>query len=105
MSHRDYIADRIRREPRFQAELEVAEAELAIGELLVNRWHEKNLSIAQLMELTGISQERLEAVEAGDSMTLHEVLWLLHALDVSISIDQDFHVASHSPKLLRRSVG
>ena len=104
MSHREYIAERNRREPRFKAEVDAATAELAIGELLVNRWHERNLSTAELTDMTGISGERLEAIAAGDSLTVHEVLWLLHVLDLSLVIDQDFHVTSRAPRLLRRSV-
>ena len=33
MSHREYAKERGRRDPRFQAELDAAAAELAIGEL------------------------------------------------------------------------
>jgi hypothetical protein len=105
MSHRDYIADRERREPRFAAERQVAAAELTLGEALVHRRHQWNLTFAQLAEQTGIPEDRLEAIEEGESMTFHEVMWLLHALEVSLSIGPDFDLAIEVPTISRRSVG
>jgi hypothetical protein len=55
------------------------------------------VSLAQLAQTTGIAEERLEAIEGGESMTLHEVLWLLHALDLSVSIDAHFNVRFNAP--------
>jgi len=87
MSHRNYIVNRGQREPRFTVERQAAAAELALGEALVRRRHEWGSTLAQLAEQTGIAEERLEAIEEGESMTFHEVLWLLHALEVSMSAD------------------
>jgi transcriptional regulator with XRE-family HTH domain len=103
MSHRDYIADRARREPRFTAERQAAAAELALGDALVRRRHESHLTLSQLAEETGIPEERLEAIEEGESMTFHEVLWLLHALDISLSIEPDFSLAPRASAISRHS--
>ena len=97
MTHRAYVAERSQREPRFEAERDAAAAELALGELLVRRRDEWNLSLGQVAQTTGIAEERLEAIEEGESMTFHEVLWLLHALDLSVSIDAHFNVRSNAP--------
>jgi transcriptional regulator with XRE-family HTH domain len=92
MSHQRYVTERQQREPRFGAERQVAAAEFFLGETLARRRHELNVSLAQLAATTGITEERLEEIEAGDSLTLHEVLWLLHALEVSVIIGPDFEV-------------
>lgn len=105
MSHQDYIADRTRREPRLQAEIAAAEAELAVGELIVNRRREHGMSLAEIAEMSGITLSRLEAIEEGDALTLHELLWLLHALDLSVAFDQDFHILSHTSSVLGRATG
>jgi transcriptional regulator with XRE-family HTH domain len=99
MRHQDYVNERSRREPRFQAERQAAAAELALGEALVLRRHERGVSLADLADVTGISEARLESIEEGDSMTLHEFLWLLHALETGITIEPGFRV---SPRVLVR---
>lgn len=104
MSHRNYVAAREQREPRFAAERQVAFAELALGEALVRRRHEWSITLAQLAKQTGISEERLEAIEEGESMTLHEVLWLLHALEVSLTIGTDFDLTPRVTAVSKRSV-
>jgi transcriptional regulator with XRE-family HTH domain len=105
MSHREYVSDRSKREPRFQAEIVAASAELVLGEAIVNRRHERNLSLPQLSDVTGIPLERLELIEEDDALMLHEVLWLLHALDLSVSIDSEFQVSTHVHRFLGRSGG
>jgi transcriptional regulator with XRE-family HTH domain len=106
MTHmRDYIASRSQREPRFQAEVDAAEAELALAEALAVRRRERKLSLEEVAATTNISVERIEAIESGDGATVNEMLWLLHALDLSISVGPAFSVAAHGPTLLRRSAG
>jgi transcriptional regulator with XRE-family HTH domain len=99
------VESRLQREPRFREELASANAELALGEAIVHRRHERNLSLEQIADLTGIPMERLEAIEAGDSMSLPEVLWLVHVLDLSVSIGANFHVNAQAPRFMRRSAG
>ncbi len=93
MSHRDYVADRVQREPMFATELQAAAAELVLGEALLRSRHEQGLSLAELAGRTGISEERLASIEAGDSITVPELLWLVHALDAAFSIAPGFQVA------------
>jgi transcriptional regulator with XRE-family HTH domain len=103
MSHSDYVSRRSERDPRFEVELQAAAAELAIGEAIVRRWQEREISQPHLAELTGISPERLEAIEAGDTLTLHELIWLAHVLDLSVVIAPNFNVTTQAPRILRRT--
>jgi transcriptional regulator with XRE-family HTH domain len=97
MSHRNYVAERGQRDSRFTDERRAATAELVLGEVLARRREEQNISLSQLADATGIPEERLIAIDAGDAMTLHEVLWLLHVLEVSVSIGPGFDLTSQSP--------
>jgi transcriptional regulator with XRE-family HTH domain len=63
----------------------------AAGEAIFGRRDEHGVSLAELAAMTGIAEERLQALEEGESMTLHEVL-LIHALRLSVSSDPGFHV-------------
>lgn len=103
MSHREYISRRQNRDPRFAAELNAAAAELAMGEAIVRRCQELGLSQPQLTDLTGFSAERLEAIESGDSLTFHELLWFAHVLDLSVSVGPDFSVTIQAPRMLSRT--
>lgn len=69
MNLQAYVAERSRREPRFQIERDVAAVELTLGETLFRRRHERELSLAQLAEATAIPEERLEAIEEGGRST------------------------------------
>jgi hypothetical protein len=105
MTHmRDYIAGRSQTEPRFQAEVAAAEAELALAEALAVRRRERSLTLEEIAA-TNIPAERIEAIESGDGATVNEMLWLLHALELSISVGPAFSVAALGPTLLRRSAG
>ena len=94
MSHRDYVRERGQREPRFAVERQAMDAELALGEAIVRRREERAISVAELADVTGIPAERLEAIEEGDTLTLHEMLWLLHALELSVILGPDFQLAT-----------
>ena len=94
MKHEPYVAERTAREPRFADERKAAAAELALGELLVRRRVERDVSLASLAELTGISESRLDDIEAGDGLTLQEVLWLVHPLDLNVAIEAGFAVSA-----------
>lgn len=97
MKHKTSMAERSVRDPRFADERKAALAELALGEVLIRRRLERDVSLLELADTTGIPQDRLEAIEAGDSLTLHEVLWLVHALDAPVSIGAGFTVYSGAP--------
>lgn len=64
----------------------------AAGEAIFGRRDGQGVSLAELAAMTGIAEERLQALEEGESMTLHEVFWLIHALPLSVSSDPGFHV-------------
>jgi hypothetical protein len=92
MGLQDYVEVRDARDPGFEAEVRAAEAEMVLGEALARRREEHGLALAQLADTSGIPEARLAAIEAGEAMTLHEVLWLLHALEMSVSIGADFRI-------------
>ena len=64
----------------------------AAGETIFARRDKQGVSLTELAAMTGIAEERLQALEEGESMTLHEVFWLIHALPLSISSDPSFHI-------------
>lgn len=94
VKHETYVAERTAREPRFADERKVASAELALGESLVRRRVDRDVSLARLSELTGIPETRLDDIEAGDALTLHEDLWLSHALELDLAIRAGFSVSA-----------
>jgi transcriptional regulator with XRE-family HTH domain len=96
MSVQQYVLARSEREPTFGAEVRAAAAELDLGELLAKRRAERGLTLTELAAATGIAEERLELLDEGDAMTLREMLLLLHVLEVSVSFEPSFTVASRT---------
>jgi hypothetical protein len=92
MKLENYVASRTAIDPRFEHEQIVAKAELAFTEAMVDQRNVQQLSLVALSDLTGIAVERLEALEEGESATLHEVLWLSHALNLVISVTPDLQI-------------
>jgi transcriptional regulator with XRE-family HTH domain len=106
MRHRDYVADRTAREPLFENERNAAAAELMLSGAIAARRQSLKVSLEHLANETGIPEDRLEAIEDGESMTLNEALWLLHALDLRTSIDGGFRlVTAPMPRLTVRFIG
>jgi transcriptional regulator with XRE-family HTH domain len=97
VSLQEYVRARNKREPTFAAEIRAVAAELALGEALAKRREEIGLSLDQLAITTGIEEDRLVAIDEGEAMTLREALLLLHAQEVSVSVEHDLTV---SPKTL-----
>lgn len=96
MMMRQYVEARGEREPTFTIEVRAAAAEFDLGEALARRREERGMSVAELAAASGIAPERLERIDEGDSMTVREVLLLLHVLETSISVDHDFTVNARS---------
>lgn len=92
MKFDSYVASRTAIDPRFELEQTVAKAELAFTEAIVDQRSAQQLSLDALSNLTGIAVVRLEALEEGESATLHEVLWLSHALNLVISVTPDLQL-------------
>lgn len=97
MNHGTYVAERTARDPRFADERSAAIAELAVGEMIVRRRVARGMSLQTLSDMTGISEARLDDLEAGESLSLHELLWLAHALDLNVSIGPGFAISTVSP--------
>lgn len=92
MNHVDYIAARTEREPRFADERAVAAAELEMNGFLEQRREALKIPLHRLAEMTHITQERLEAIAEGETMTLREALWLCHELRLSVLIGHEFEI-------------
>ena len=99
MRHRDYVTARTAREPRFEAERKAAAPELELSGAIAARRQVLEIPLERLADETGIPMERLPAIEEGESMTVHEALWLLHALDLSARLGADLRITS-APSLV-----
>ncbi len=93
MRNRDYVAARAAREPRFESDRRVAAAELALAGAIAEHRRSRGADIEHLASVTGISAERLDAIEEGDTINLDEAIWLAHALGLSVTIDPEFRLA------------
>lgn len=105
MRQEEYAALRRAKSPRFTGHQAIAKAELAFGHAVEHRRDAAGLSYGDLAQATGIDAERLEAIEAGDSASLAEVLWLCHELRMEVAIDADFNVRSVPKVDLHAAVG
>lgn len=94
MRHEDYVAARTARDPRFADERSIATAELKLSAMVYQRRQALDLSLETLSERTGISTDRLAAIEEGESTTLYETLWLCHALRFSVCVDEKFSLTA-----------
>jgi hypothetical protein len=90
MSIDRYIQERSAREPRFAHEVAVARSELDLATSLVRWRHDRRLTLGQIAELTGMTEERVQAIEDGGGMTVSEVLWFAQALNIVVSISPNF---------------
>jgi hypothetical protein len=95
MNRQEYVSERSQRDPRFKVEHHAATAELELAEVLARRRRERGVPLAKLSDIAGIPTERLEAIDAGESMTFHEVLWLLRAIETAVTIDPGFRISAH----------
>jgi transcriptional regulator with XRE-family HTH domain len=94
MNHEQYVANRVHRDPRFAFDRAAAAAELEFASVVAEQRHARKMNLETLADETGISIERLGAIEGGETATLSEVLWLAHILDLAISIDSDLRLTA-----------
>ena len=90
MSIDSYVQERSAREPRFGNEVAVARSELDLATSLTRWRHNREMTLGQIAEITGMPEERIEAIEEGDAITVSEVLWLAQALNLVVSIGPNF---------------
>ena len=96
MSHQDYVSRRSESDPEFREELALATAELQLATAIAERRMARELEPGDLAERVGIAEDRLEAIEDGDQITIVEALRLAHELDLSIAIEPGFRLFSVS---------
>ena len=94
MRHQEYIARRSEQDPNFRLELAIATAELKLATAIAERRLSREISVGEVAEATGISVERLEAIEEGDNVTIAEALRIAHALDITIGIEPSFQLSA-----------
>lgn len=92
MNHQDYVSRRSDLDPKFRQELALATAELQLATAIVERRMTRNIELGDLAERVGIVEDRLEAIEEGDQITIVEALRLAHELDLSIAIEPGFRL-------------
>ena len=91
-----YVQERTAREPRFGNEVAAARSELDLATALVQWRHNREMTLGQIAEITGMSEERIEAIEEGDAITVSEIMWLAQALNLVVSIGPNFNVTISS---------
>ena len=96
MNHQDYVGRRGEEDPEFRQELALATAELQLATAIAERRMTRNIELGDLAERVGIAEDRLEAIEDGDQITIVEALRLAHELDLSIAIEPGFRLFSVS---------
>lgn len=96
MSHEDYVSRRSERDPEFRQELALATAELQLATAIAERRLASDIELGDLAKRVGIGEDRLEAIEDGDQITIVEALRLAHELDLSIAIEPGYRLFSVS---------
>lgn len=86
-SHRQYVEEQTKRDPRFTKELEEARAEVRLAVMLAHLREERGLSQRDLAKITGIKQPQIARIEKGGQMPTIETLWrLADALNAQVVI-------------------
>lgn len=94
MNHQDYVTRRSDRDPEFRRELAIATAELKLATAIAERRMATGIALSDLAMTTGISEERLVAIEDGDAITVSEILAITHVLHLTIDIGPDFRLSA-----------
>lgn len=94
MNHQDYVTQRSERDPAFRHEFAIATAELALATAIAERRFALDMTTQELAQSTGISEERIEAIEEGDQILISEVLRLTHFLDIMVAIEPGFRLSA-----------
>ena len=92
MNHEDYVSRRSEEDPEFRQDRALAPADLQLATAIAERRMTRNIELGDLAERVGILEDRLEAIEDGDQITIVEALRLAHELDLSIAIEPEFRL-------------
>lgn len=85
-AHRQYVKERIKRDPRFAQDLADARGEVRLAVMIARLREDRGLTQRDLAKITGIKQPQIARIEKGQMPTL-ETLWrLAEALDAEVVI-------------------
>ena len=94
MNHQDYIDRRSAKDPEFRQEFAIATAELKLATAIAQRRMAAGITTGELAERAGVPKDRLEAIEEGDDIKIHEVLRIADALDLAVGIEPEFRLSA-----------
>lgn len=87
MQHEEYIEEQTDADPRFSIRLAVAQACMNFSEAVEWERSQRRISISQLAQETDLPEDRIAAIEEGETPSLEEVLLLSSVLQLDIAID------------------
>lgn len=87
MQHEEYIEEQMDADPRFGSRLAVAQACLNFSETIEWERSQRRISIEQLAQETDLPEDRITAIEEGETPSLEEVLLLSSVLQLDITFD------------------
>jgi transcriptional regulator with XRE-family HTH domain len=87
MQHEEYIEEQMDADPRFGTRLAVAQACLNFSETIEWERSQRRISAEQLAQETGLTEDRIAAIEEGETPSLEEVLLLSSVLHLDIVFD------------------
>ena len=92
MKRQDYANRHRADDARYDLNRAVARAHLDLAAALVHRRESLGYSVELAAERSGISPDRLELIEEGDTTSLGEVLRLCRGLDLILTVDNHLAV-------------
>lgn len=96
-SHRDYIDEQVKKNPKFAEDVAEAEREVAIAVALAKAREERGLSQAALAKLTGMKQPQIARMESGAYFPAFGTLVrVIDALDARLEISR--HCCTVTPR-------
>ena len=89
-SHRQYVKEQIKRDPRFAKDLAEARAEVRLAVMIARLREKRGWSQRDLAKITGIKQPQIARIEKGGQMPTLDTLWrLADALKARVVIGPD----------------
>lgn len=86
-SHRQYVKEQIKRDPKFAKELKETSVEVRLPVMIGLLREKRGLSQRDLAKITGMKQPQIARIEKGGQMPTLETLWrLADALNAKVVI-------------------
>jgi len=89
-SHRQYVKEQIKHDPRLAKDLTEARAEVRLAVMIARLREKRGWSQRELAKVTGIKQPQIARIEKGGQMPTLDTLWrLADALKAKVVIGPD----------------